>query len=594
MMNAVKVVKEQVFQGQGVSPGIAFAYLRAVEDETWERPSLYRISEQEIASEQRRFKKAIKRTIAEIEEVKDELADFSGQEESAIFEVHKLLLEDAKLINQVILGIEERQQNAEYVFYAVVHNYTEAFKKTSDKFLLDKVADMIDIGARVLKNFTPDKSPHEHLDEEGDDIILVAYDLTPSQAILIQKYPIKAFVAEQGSGTSHAAILAKTFDIPFVVGIDNVQTHFKSLSFAIVDGDQGKVIVNPTDETIAVYKELQKNKEKVREKLQKIKDQKSQTKDGVAVALTANIEFEEDVEHVLRSGAQGVGLLRSEFFLLQNQRVIPNEEKQCKFYSKLAAQLSPNTITVRTLDAGGDKLPAVANLKSEANPFLGWRGVRVSLDHQDLFKQQVKAILRASLKGQVKMMFPLISHWEQLVDCKRIVAQCKQELENEGVILPYKMPVGIMVEVPSAVMMIEEIAAEVDFFSIGSNDLIQYTTAVDRGNSKVAHLYQSAHPAILRMIDKTVKAGLNSGISTSICGEMAGDLNLLPLTLGLGVSELSVSPNAILRVKAAMASLNMQDCQDLANQALKMHDGSSIYKMSQELAASHYPQWLLV
>ncbi len=593
-MNVAKVVEEQVFQGQGVSPGIAFAYLRAVEDETWERPSLYRISEQEVASEQRRFKKAIERTITELEQVTEELADFSGQEESAIFEVHKLLLEDTKLINQVITGIEDRQQNAEYVFYAVVHNYTEAFKKTNDKFLQDKAADMVDIGTRVLKNFTPDKSPHEHLDEEGDDIILVAYDLTPSQAILIQNYPIKAFVAEQGSGTSHAAILAKTFDIPFVVGIDNVQTHFTSLSFAIVDGDSGKVIVNPTQETIATYKALQKNKDKARAKLQKIKDKKSQTKDGVELVLSANIEFEEDIEHVLNSGAQGVGLLRSEFFLLQNQRVIPNEEKQLSFYAGLAEQLTPETITIRTLDAGGDKLPAVANLKSEANPFLGWRGIRVSLDHQDLFKQQVKAILRTSLTGRVKMMFPLISHWEQLMDCKQIVEQCKQELKNEGIELPYEVPIGMMVEVPSAVMMIEEMANEVDFFSIGSNDLIQYTTAVDRGNSKVAHLYQSAHPAILRMIDKTVKAGIQSGIPTSMCGEMAGNLNLLPLVLGLGVDELSVSPNTILKVKAAIASLDMQDCKNLVKQALTMHDGTSIYEMSNKMATASYPKWLLV
>lgn len=594
MMNAPKLVVEQVFQGRGVSPGIAFAYLRAVEDETWERPSLYRISEQEIASEQRRFKKALERTIAELEMVTEELAEFSGQEESAIFEVHKLLLEDQKLIKQVVTGIEDRQQNAEYVFYAVVHNYTEAFKKTNDKFLLDKVADIMDIGMRVLKNFTPDKSPHENLDEEGDDIILVAYDLTPSQAILIQKYPIKAFVAEQGSSTSHAAILAKTFDIPFVVGIENVQTHFKSLSFAIVDGDSGKVIVNPTEETITTYQKLQKNKDKARAKLQKIKDKKSQTKDGVEVCLSANIEFEDDIEQVIHSGAQGVGLLRSEFFLLQNQRVMPNEDKQFDFYSGLAEKITPNPITIRTLDAGGDKLPAVANLKAEANPFLGWRGIRVSLDHQDLFRQQVKAILRSSLKGKVKIMFPLISHWEQLMTCKQIVAECKQELTNQGVIMPYEVPVGMMVEVPSAVMMIEEMAHEVDFFSIGSNDLIQYTTAVDRGNSKVSHLYQSTHPAILRMIDKTIKAADQAGIPTSMCGEMAGNLNLLPLVLGLGINELSVSPNAILRVKAAMASLNMKDCQALAEQALVMHEGPTIYSMSQDMARESYPEWLLV
>ena len=586
--------EEQVFQGQGVSPGIAFAYLRPVEDEAWERPSRYRISEGEVVLEQQRFERALAQTILELEQVAEELEEFSGQEESAIFEVHKLLLEDKNLISQVVKGIAERKQNAEYVFYAVVHNYAEAFRKTDDKFLLDKAADMVDIGARVLKNFTPDKEPHENLDELGDDIVLVAYDLTPSQAILIQKYPIKAFVSEEGSGTSHAAILAKTFDIPFVVGIENVYTHFKSFSFAIVDGDSGKVIVNPSEETVAVYRELQANKLKARAKLEKIREKKSETRDKVAVSLSANIEFKDDVEHVLESGAQGVGLLRSEFFLLQNQREMPDEEAQLEFYADAVSRLSPNCVTVRTLDAGGDKLPAVANLKKEANPFLGWRGVRVSLDHRDLFKQQVRAVLRASLVGQVKMMFPLISHWEQLVDCKQVVRECQKELSDEGVVLPYELPVGMMIEVPAAVMMVEEMADEVDFFSIGSNDLIQYTTAVDRGNAKVAHWYQSAHPAILRMIDKTVRAGDAAGISTSICGEMAGNLNLLPLVLGLGVNELSVSPNAILKVKAAIAALSMQDCQELAARALEMNDGESIYKMSKQMALEHYPDWLLV
>ncbi|HEY1123723.1 MAG TPA: phosphoenolpyruvate--protein phosphotransferase, partial [Haloferula sp.] len=420
---------------------------------------------------------------------------------------------------------------------------------------------------------------------------LVAYDLTPSDTAAINRRHVLGFATELGSVNSHTAILARSLGLPAIVGIEDAVLDIRTLTPAILDGYSGRLILHPSEETLARYREIQARKEKVRRDLEAQRDEDTTTTDGRAITLSSNIEFIDEVAFVQKSGAKGVGLYRTEFLLLDGEEM-PGELEQSEAYTRLAKALAPHPVIIRTLDAGGDKLPVEPLTEPEPNPFLGWRGIRVSLDRPGMFKEQLRAILRASAHGKLAVMFPLVSGLGEVRRAKAYLKECMDELAHQGVPFDEKLETGVMIEVPSAAVIADLIAPEVDFFSIGTNDLIQYTVAVDRVNHHVADLYRPTHPAVVRLIKQTVDAAANAGIWTGVCGEMAGDIRLTPLLLGLGVQELSVGPHQVPRVRRAIRALSHSECLDMANEALKTPLSPEIMNATVGLARKYYPELL--
>ena len=396
------------------------------------------------------------------------------------------------------------------------------------------------------------------------------------------------FATDIGGKTSHTAIMARSLGIPAIVGLQSVSQELDSGDYALLDGYNGTIIVNPTDQTLFAYGQLAKIKASLDEKLREIREQPAVTLDGKPIHLSANIEDQNDIEAVIANGAEGVGLFRTEFLFI-NRDNLPGEEEQYKVYREVAAALKPNSIIIRTLDLGGDKFASHLQLAQEMNPFLGWRAIRFCLAQPELFRAQLRAILRASADGHVKMMYPMISGLDELNQANAIVEKCKAELRAEGKPFDENLPIGAMIEIPSAALIADTLAQRAKFFSIGSNDLIQYTLAADRTNERVSHLYEPPHPAILRLIKPTVDAAHRHGIWTGVCGEIAGDVFLTPLLLGLGVDELSTAPSVVPQVKYIVRRLKLSEAQALAEFALQCESPSEIYRRCQELARASAP-----
>ncbi len=577
--------QEKIIQGTAGSPGIAFAPVH-VEARGTSAPDAYSITEEQVASEQERFNKALEITKKQLNDLHDHIANISGNDTGKIFDTHVMVLEDPMLIKQVRDMIADRLQNAEYAFYAVIQNFIESMRRLNDDYFKERATDLDDVCQRVLKNFQAD-APTEKSDHPNYKHILIAYDLSPSDTATMDRSMILGFATEQGSVNSHTAILARSLGIPAIVGLKNILLEAETLSNCILDGYSGKLILNPTEETLKYYKARAARKEKALKKLEELREKKTQTSDGHRITLSANIEFINELPMVKKSGAEGVGLFRSEFLLLENSE-LPSEDQQTEVYSELASATNPHTAIIRTLDAGGDKLPVEPLSNPEANPFLGWRGIRVSLTRTDIFKDQLRAILRASAHGKLGVMFPMVSGLRETRASKELVKICMDELYQENIPFDENIEIGVMIEVPSAALMTREIAKEVDFFSIGTNDLIQYTVAVDRGNSYVAHLYKTTHPAVIRLINLTILAAKENGIWTGICGEMASDLKLTPLLVGLGIDELSVGSHILPSIKKAIGTLSQSDCAEMVDQALQAPSSADIMNLTLEMAHSHY------
>ncbi len=587
-MSRAGIESEQIFEGIPASPGIAIAPVHVVA-RGFKAPDVYEIAEEDVPREQERFKEAVELTKRQLVELQSRLEDLAGDNEAGIFEAHVMILEDRSVVDRVHHAIASRQQNAEFAFYAVMQNFLEAMRRIPDPYLRERTADIEDVAQRVLRNFNVDE---DNRPQGPEDLhILVAYDLAPSDTASMNRRHVMGLATEQGSVNSHTAILARAFGIPAVVGLEGAVIDVLALAPAILDGYTGKLILHPTAETLARYRILSEAKAKVRNSLDAMRGVATATVDGRELTVSSNIELIDDLPLVKRSGAKGIGLYRTEFLLLNGEEM-PDEAEQTLVYSKVAAEMKPHSVIIRTLDAGGDKLPVEPLTEPEPNPFLGWRGIRVSLARPAMFREQVRAVLRASACGKVALMFPMISGLAEVRQSKEMVRRCMDELEHEGVPFDKNLPVGIMVEVPAAAICADILAPEVDFFSIGTNDLIQYTVAADRVNPHVADLYRPTHPAVIRLIKRTIAAGTANGIWTGICGEMAGDIRLTPLLIGLGVEELSVGPLQVPRVGQAIRSLSHAECSAMADEALRHPRSQGILDLSLALAHKHYPELL--
>ena len=576
---------ERRFQGVGVSQGIAIAHAY-VRGDVFIEPDKYSIDSSQKNEEIQRLKNALDETKKQIQNLKEQVRLASGEnKEEAIFDAHLLVLEDHEVLDKVKNIILNDGLNVEYAFYDIMGRYIRELKKINDRYLRERVVDIEDVMKRVLVNLSSVKKAEQ---SATHDHILVIKELTPSDTAQIDHSLVKGFATEVGSYTSHAAIIARSLGLPAVVGIRGLSHQLHTGNTILIDGYEGLVILDPSAETLSNYKHLKKEKNKVLQKLQEARFEDPVTKDGRSITLSANIEFAYEALHAKENGAQGVGLFRTEFFYL-NSKGLPDEDTQEQIYSKVSDNLAPDTLIIRTVDIGGDKIPSEDN-EIELNPFLGWRGIRISLDRPEMFKTQLRAILRSAHSSSIGIMFPMISTIYELRYAKQLLEEVECDLDNEGI--PYGKPreVGAMIEVPSAALLSSKLAKEVDFFSVGTNDLVQYTLAVDRINENVSDLYQPANPAVIKLLDQTVRSGHDEGIWVGVCGEMASDLLLTPLLLGLGFDEFSVGSPQVPAVKYALRKLNYRECKEMAKEAIKCGDEEAVLNLCREIANTTYPE----
>jgi len=573
-------------QGIPVSPGVARApvVLHWQDDEVIPKRT---IPPEAVAGEIHRFGLALIATRAELLELQQKIARALGASDASIFDAHLLVVEDRTLIDEVLKAVTTERLNVEYAFHSIAERYCRSLEAIDDPYLSERVVDIQDVARRVVRNLLGKQATCLQTDSEPH--ILVAQNLTPSDTVLIDRTLVLGFATEAGSKTSHTAIMARSLDIPAIVGLPNLCDQITPGDSVLIDGYRGILILNPSAETLAEYDSFEQEKDRVEEKLELIRDTESTTKDGCHIILSANIELPSEMDDVDESGADGVGLFRTEFLFL-NREAPPGEDEQFDAYRTVAERCGSASVIIRTLDIGGDKEAGGLDLRQEGNPFLGCRAIRFCLTNVDIFKTQLRAILRASVHGNVKIMYPMVSGLGEIRQANVILESCKDELRTESLPFNENVEVGVMIEVPSAAICADLIAREVKFFSIGTNDLIQYTIAVDRVNERIAHLYQPTHPAILRLIHSVVAAGHAAGIWVGVCGEMASDIILTPLLIGLGIDKLSASPTMVPRVKRAVQCLDLPACQALAQQALRESQTTEILRLCTELANSRYEE----
>ena len=567
---------DKSFRGIPVSAGICRGKILVLGRT---RPAIAKLqlSDAALTEEVNRLEKALVQTRHEILEIQRKVSTGMGAQEGSIFDAHLLVLEDRTLIDEVLRVIQEQKVNAEHAFHTVAERYATTLSAVEDDYLRERATDMRDVTTRVLNNL-------QGLDEEADlrhlkePCIIISHDLTPSNTAQLDKRHVLGFATDVGSKTSHTAIMARSLRIPAVVGLKDISGQVETGQYALLDGLNGVLILNPSDQTLYEYGQIILRQATRQQRLRDLLSEPAVTLDG----HSANIEQAADAEQVKANGADGVGLFRTEYLFL-NREHLPGEEQQYQSYREAAAALKPLPVVIRTLDLGGDKFLAHMQMPTELNPFLGWRAIRISLQERDIFRAQLRAILRASAEGNLKVMYPMISGLDELKQANALLEEYKAELRQEKIPFDENMEVGAMIETPSAVMVADSLAKHVKFFSLGTNDLIQYSLAVDRMNEKIAHLYEPTHPAIVRLIKITVDAAHKRGVRVSVCGEMAGDPVLTPLLLGLGVDELSTAPSLVPSVKFVIRRLKLSEARELAAFALECESAAEILARCQEL-----------
>jgi len=561
-----------VLRGIPASPGVAIGKVLLFDSEELLVPRR-EIPEEQIPHEVLRLEEALIQTRHQILGIQKRLAEEMGQEHAEIFNAHLLVLEDQSLREEILGGLKSQRLNVEAIFNDVIKRHLRAFARTEDEYLRDRTADIEDVRKRILRNLLGRRP--DILGQLSEPVIVVAHDLSPSETALMHKKHVLAFVTDIGGRTGHTAIMAKSLAIPAVVGVEGATKRIRKGELVIVDGTHAEVVVDPDPETIKRYEGDQRHIREISEQLEVLRDLPAQTKDGRRVMLSANIELPDEIPSVIAHGAEGIGLYRTEFFYL-NRSDLPTEDEQFEAYKAVVEQAKPHAVIVRTVDLGGDKFLSPLELPSEMNPFMGWRAIRFSLARPDIFRIQLRAILRASAFGKLKLMYPMISGIEEVRRASEILAEVKEELRRERIAFDASMDVGAMIEVPSAALISDLLAKEVKFFSIGTNDLIQYALAVDRINDKIAYLYEPTHPAVVRLIKQVIDAGHAAGIWVGMCGEMAGEPALTLLLLGLGLDEFSVSPVQAPLVKKVIRSVDYKQAQAIAKEALTLSTGKEI------------------
>lgn len=560
-------------QGIAASSGIAIAkaYRLIEPDLTFEKKSI-----DDVEQETKRLDESIATSINELETIQKNAEKEMGAEEAEIFNAHILVLKDPELIHPIKDKIRSEKVNAEQALIETTDSFIEIFEAMDNEYMRERAADIRDVTKRLLSHLLGVKAVSPS--EISEEVIVIAEDLTPSDTAQLNKKFVKAFATDIGGRTSHSAIMARSLEIPAVVGTKEATNQIEDGDLVIVDGLTGKVIQNPSDDIISEYKNKQKQYEQQKAEWAKLVNEKSVTADGQQVELAANIGTPDDLEGVVKNGGEGIGLYRTEFLYMGRDQ-LPTEDEQFEAYKAVLEGMDGKPVVVRTLDIGGDKELPYLNLPKELNPFLGFRAIRLCLEEQDIFRTQLRALLRASTYGNLKIMFPMIATLDEFREAKAILEEEKKALIQAGEPVAENIELGIMVEIPSTAVQADQFAKEVDFFSIGTNDLIQYTMAADRMNERVSYLYQPYNPAILRLIKTVIDAAHREGKWTGMCGEMAGDEIAIPLLLGLGLDEFSMSATSILKARAQIRHLNKEAMEKLAEKALQLGTAEEVVQL---------------
>jgi len=584
---------ETTLHGIPASEGIACGQIFLFARNLVEVP-IYTVAAAKRCEEEARFERALVQARQQISKIQAQVERNIGPEEARIFDAHLMVLEDQALIGETVREFETTGLNIAACFNRVSTRYIKAFGEIDDEYLRERASDLRDVAQRVLQNLLGQADTS--LSKLAGERILVASDISPSDAAALDRSTALAVVTDSGSKTSHAVIVARSMKVPAIVGMHDLTRRVHNGDWAVVDGYAGLVILNPSEATLARYEKIKAQKKTLEAQLLTANREPALTADGVPVSLLANIERADEVSLIADYNAAGVGLYRSEYLYLDTAR-IPTEEEQTAAYTHVAKALAPNPVTIRTLDLGGDKLIdggggglQFFSSHKEDNPFLGFRAIRLCLEYPEMFKDQLRAILRASVHGNVRLMYPMISGAEELDRANAFLDECKAELRAAGVAFDEALPVGAMIEIPSAAMTADVLAQKCAFFSIGTNDLIQYLLAIDRVNDRIAHLYEPTHPAVLRMLRHVIEEARAANLSVSLCGEVGGDPVLAPLLIGLGIDSLSMTPPLIPAVRYVLRNLTMQRARELADRALALSDPKAIHALCLDFYREHMSQ----
>lgn len=563
--------------GIAASDGIAIAKAYKLEHPNLE---VERKDIQEVEAEVNRFNDALQKSAHDLEKIKDIAQKQLGEDKAAIFAAHLLVLNDPELVNPIKDKIRTEKVNSEFALQEVSSMFVQMFEQMDNEYMKERAADIRDVTKRILGYLLGVTIPNLSLIDE--EVVIVTEDLTPSDTAQLNRNFVKGFTTDIGGRTSHSAIMARSMEIPAVVGTKIITSSIKNGDMLIVDGLNGKVIVNPTDAELTEYHQKQNDYLKQKEERAKLKTEQTLSKDGHHVELAANIGTPEDVQGVLNNGAEGIGLYRTEFLYMGRDQ-LPTEDEQYEAYKKVLERMEGKPVVVRTLDIGGDKELPYLHLPKEMNPFLGYRAIRLCLDEQSIFRTQLRALLRASQFGNLKIMFPMIATVEEFRQSKEILIEEKQKLEQEGITVSDNIEIGMMIEIPSAAIIADQFAKEVDFFSIGTNDLIQYTLAADRMNERVSYLYQPFHPAILRLINMVIEAAHKEGKWAGMCGEMAGEKKATPILLALGLDEFSMSASSVLAIRSLIKNYSVEEVKMLKEKILACSTAEEVLDVVKDL-----------
>lgn len=575
-------------RGLGVSPGIAIGRALVLEGPN---VAIFRLdlSSDEAEREVLRFQRAVRRAWRQLRHLRDRVRSEAGEPFARVFEAQILILKDRALLQETTALIRRERVNGEWAFHTVVGRYTQVFAQLGDQALRDRGTDIEDVAARVQALLSGSKKRHD-LSELMDDVIVVGAALSPSDAAGLNREHVIGLAIDGGGPTSHTAIIASALGIPAVAGLRDASTRVRSGDLLILDGSEGVVLHNPGEEETAAWRELQARKAQRELDLMILRDQPATTREGLRVRLMANVELPEEMLAARRFGAEGVGLYRSEFLYLREAPGLPGEEEHYRTYRELAERALPDEVVIRTLDLGGEKYFSTILEHRETNPVLGLRGIRLCLKHEDLFRTQLRGVFRAAAHGKVRMLFPMVTGIDELRRARAIVEDVRQELLAQHIPCDPDVPLGVMIEVPAAALIADRLAREVDFFSIGTNDLIQYALAIDRGNESVSYLYHPLHPAILHLVRRVVEAAAHRGLRVSVCGEMASNPVTAVVLIGLGITELSMNPAAIPSVKQVIRALSLADARALVEEALRLDSAESIEELAKRKVEALVPR----